>query len=364
MYPLRRISISGFKSFAEPLNLELHNLNIIIGANGAGKSNFIQLLCVLQAMAQQNLQRYILLHGEADTFLHQGIKETSHIEGELEFVAPASEGQAYHFKLEPGMNQNFALSERLNTMVPFSAPCPESQLLRQYFPDVSASGMNVGNIIRSWGIYHFHDTGTTAGMRRSEIMDDNNQLRPSAENLAPFLLRLKREYPEQYKKILWAVQTVMPFLEDFELKVYQAGAAEKVKLTWYQRGGTGYPMQPFQFSDGSLRFICLATALLQPHLPPTMVIDEPELGLHPEAIEVLAALLKSAARQTQVIVATQSPMLLDAFAVQDIIVAKRHKNASCFQRLDDDDLKIWLEDYSLGELWRKNVIQGGTSHEG
>ena len=122
-------------------------------------------------------------------------------------------------------------------------------------------------------------------------------------------------------------------------------------------------MQPYHLSDGSIRFICLATALLQPNPPSTIIIDEPELGLHPEAIGVLAELIKLAAQKTQVIVATQSPLLLDQFSIEDIIVARRKDGASTFERLKEEDYTSWLEDYTIGELWAKNVILGGTSHE-
>ena len=122
-------------------------------------------------------------------------------------------------------------------------------------------------------------------------------------------------------------------------------------------------MLPWQFSDGSLRFICLTAALCQPKPPELMVLDEPELGLHPEAIELLADMIEAAASHTQVIVMTQSPQLLNHFSLKDIIVAKRMDGGSTYERLNEDDLKIWLEDYSVGELWQKNVIQGGSVHE-
>ena len=143
---------------------------------------------------------------------------------------------------------------------------------------------------------------------------------------------------------------------------FTQGEAEKVKLSWKQIG-SDYPMQPYHLSDGSIRFICLATALPQPNPPSTIIIDEPELGLHPEAIGVLAELIKLAAQKTQVIVATQSPLLLDQFSIEDIIVARRKDGASTFERLKEEDYTSWLEDYTVGELWTKNVIQGGTSHE-
>jgi predicted ATPase len=122
-------------------------------------------------------------------------------------------------------------------------------------------------------------------------------------------------------------------------------------------------MQPYHFSDGSIRFICLAAALLQPTPPAAIIIDEPELGLHPEAIRLLGELLKDAAKRTQLIVATQSPLLLDQFAIKDIVVANRRDGQSVFERFDRKDFETWLEDYSVGELWTKNVIRGGTSHE-
>ncbi len=122
-------------------------------------------------------------------------------------------------------------------------------------------------------------------------------------------------------------------------------------------------MQPYHLSDGSIRFICLATALLQPEPPSTIVIDEPELGLHPEAIRILAELMTDAARRTQLIVATQSPLLIDQFAVDDIVVVNRKGGQSTFERLSEDDFSQWLEDYSVGELWTRNVIQGGAADE-
>jgi predicted ATPase len=122
-------------------------------------------------------------------------------------------------------------------------------------------------------------------------------------------------------------------------------------------------MQPYHLSDGSIRFICLAAALLQPTPPAAIIIDEPELGLHPEAIRLLGELLKAATKRTQLIVATQSPLLLDQFAIEDIVVANRKGGQSVFERLEHKDFDVWLEEYSVGELWARNIIRGGTRHE-
>nr|WP_205632856.1 AAA family ATPase [Chlorobaculum limnaeum] len=199
-------------------------------------------------------------------------------------------------------------------------------------------------------------------MRRSEIIEDNAKLRRNGSNIAPFRLKLKTGYRSYYQDIINAVRLVMLFFDDFRLDVLKMGEVEKVKLSWSQKG-SDFPMQPYHLSDGSIRFICLATALLQPIPPSAIVIDEPELGLHPEAIRILGELIRDAAKRTQIMVATQSPLLLDQFSIEDIVVVNRRKGQSVFERLQRADFDEWLSDYSVGELWSRNIIAGGTSHE-
>lgn len=201
-------------------------------------------------------------------------------------------------------------------------------------------------------------------MRRSEIVEDNQRLRNNGSNIAPFLLRLKQSESlhRYYQEVVNATRLILPFFDDFRLDVFQQGGADKVKLSWQQKG-SDYPLQPYHLSDGSIRFICLATALLQPDPPSAIVIDEPELGLHPEAIRILAELITDAAQRTQVILATQSPLLIDQFSIDDIVVINRKDGQSTFERLSEQDFSQWLENYSVGELWTRNVIQGGTSDE-
>ena len=221
---------------------------------------------------------------------------------------------------------------------------------------------HVYDIISSWQIYHFHDTSRTAGMRHYEIIQDNKFLRADASNIAPFLSRLRDKSVQEYEEILAAVRMVMPFFDDFLLETVDFGPKSKMNLSWKQKG-IDYPMQPYHLSDGSIRFICLATALLQPHPPATILIDEPELGLHPAAISILAELIQDAAKRTQIIIATQSPALIDQFSVEDIIVVNRKNGESTFERLEKADFKEWLTSYSVGELWTKNIISGGPVYE-
>ena len=200
-------------------------------------------------------------------------------------------------------------------------------------------------------------------MRRYETIDDNEYLRFDAKNIAPFLFDLKNSKRSAkttaYNQIVDTIRLVTPFFDDFILKPNEN---EKVRLLWRQKG-SDYPLKPQHLSDGTLRFICLTAALLQPNPPSTIIIDEPELGLHPYAIEILAELIAATAKKTQLIISTQSPSLVDYFEPENIIVVNRKEGASVFNRLNKDELSSWLEDYSLGDLWRKNIFTGGPAHE-
>lgn len=226
-----------------------------------------------------------------------------------------------------------------------------------------AGGRNVASYvydaISSWKIYHFHDTSKLAPMRRYETIDDSDYLRFDTANIAPFLYNLKKNEQNVYKEIVDTIRLVTPFFDDFILK---PNKNEKVRLRWRQKG-SDYPLKPQHLSDGTLRFICLTTALMQSDPPSTIIIDEPELGLHPYAIEILAELVQATSKKSQLIVSTQFPALVDYFEPEDIIVVNRKKGASVFERLNKHELSSWLEDYSLGDLWRKNIITGGPAHE-
>jgi predicted ATPase len=211
-------------------------------------------------------------------------------------------------------------------------------------------------------IYHFDDTSETAGVRRWGAINDNEYLRPDAANLAAFLFRLQSTDSSAYAKIRDAVGLTAPFFDDFKLRPIPQ-SPEMIQLEWTQKG-SDYPFRPSQLSDGTLRFICLATALLQPSGPSVMLFDEPELGLHPYALNLLAALFQQASISVgaavgrQVIISTQSAALVDEFAPEDVVVVERAHGESTFWRLDAAPLVDWLKEYSLGELWLKNILGG------
>ncbi len=221
---------------------------------------------------------------------------------------------------------------------------------------------HVYDAVSHWTVYHFHDTSLLSPMRRDQSVRDWERFRHDASNIAPFLLHLRETTAGSYELIRDVIRLIAPFFDDFLLRPDKCGSDEQVRLEWQQKG-SDFPFQPHHLSDGTLRFICLATALLQPRLPAAIVIDEPELGLHPYAISMLADLIQSASERTQVIISTQSPTLLDYFEPEQVIVVNRDQGHSTFERLDAQQLSQWLEEYSVGELWQKNVVRGGPTHE-
>lgn len=363
---LKRISIEGFKSIRKLLNFELRPLNILVGANGAGKSNFVDFFRLLRAMADERLVSYVNENGKADSFLFNGPKVTDQIQAH--FVFGYNE---YTFTLRPTVTGEFnvfseavAYAENWKTL---TSGAKESGLKTwegepSKWGPYSAAPHYVYESVSSWVVYHFHDTSATARMRRDQPFRHWDELEPDAGNISPFLHRLKQRQPERYAQVRYYIQLIAPFFDDFLLEPEQSGQDELIRLQWRQKGSS-MPMQPHHFSDGTLRFICLTTALLQPDPPATIVIDEPELGLHPFALSVLASVLHEAASRTQLIVSTQSAPLLDSFEPDDIVIVDRDEGASRFRRLEAEKLEGWLEEYTLGQLWRKNVFEGGPRYE-
>jgi len=366
-HSLDRLTIRGFKSIRALEDFKLNSLNVFIGGNGAGKSNLVEFFRLLRTVIDGNLNDYIRSGGGISDFLFNGRKVTTEMYFEARFGL-----RGYRFSLKPGSSETPLLSAEARFYHGQTSrwwelgdsPDGKSLLVKEAKGDSSDSRYSqpVYDAISSWQIYHFHDTSSTAGMRHYEIVQDNKVLRFDASNIAPYLLRLKADKKVAYREILNSVRLVIPFLEDFLLDVAEFGEKQKVNLSWKQEG-SDYPMQPYHLSDGSIRFICLATALLQPNPPSTIIIDEPELGLHPSAISILAELIQDAAKRTQLIVATQSPALIDQFGIEDVVVVNRKGGASTFERLQEKDFTAWLENYSVGELWSKNVISGGPVYE-
>lgn len=369
--PLKKLSIHGFKSIATLEDFALRNLNVLIGANGAGKSNFVDFFRLLRAMADESLKTFVNQRGGGDGFFFLGPRHTRQISARTEFG-----NNVYEFDLEATADGSLQITDErvqytggggFGTLTSIGQGNRESQLKARkdeaaQFGEGPGVPHYVYNALSSWTVYHFHDTGMLAPMRRDQSVRDSGRLRPEAENLAAFLLHLRDDFPDNYTLIRDTVRMIAPFFDEFLLEPQNKGNEEKVRLEWRQKG-SDFPFQPAQLSDGSMRFICLTTALLQPEPPATVLIDEPELGLHPYAINLLSDLIQSMSERTQVVVSTQSPTLLDHFAPEDVVVVNRQAGHSIFERLEPGKLKEWLDEYSVGELWQKNVVRGGPTHD-
>ncbi len=352
---LSQIKLHGFKSIRE-CDLELKELNVLIGPNGAGKSNFINFFHLIQQMLEGNLQRYVSRQGGPDALLHFGRKNTEDLSAELYFGL-----NGYKFKLEPTQDNRMMFAEENFYWNPVGdlpirsghfESAVESQMGRTLSSDFIVPAM------KSWRVYHFHDTSESALVKQRHGINDNLYLRPDARNLAAFLSLIQLQHHTDYNRIVKTVRLVAPFFGDFLLRP-QPGREDQIELEWTEKGGD-VPFKAHLLSDGTLRFICLATLLLQPKAlqPETILIDEPELGLHPFAIHLLASLLRSTSKKRQIIVSTQSTDFLNEFSSNDVIVADRTEGYTHLQRLDSKALASWLDEYSLGELWQKNLLGG------
>ena len=353
--PIKSVSIKNFKSIREA-EVELSQINVLVGPNGAGKSNFIGFFKLINEISELRLQHYIKTHGRSDSFLYFGSKISPFILGEINFNKKIKYDIAnrYSIKLTPTQDGSFLLDESsgyfLNTWHKRSGNnLEESSAMKgeEYLRD----------FILSLKVFHFHDTSQTAAMKSPGNINDNRALKNDAGNIAALLYKIKKTDPKRFNFIEKTIQSVAPFFGYFDLAPDEVDK-QTIRLIWKEKNSDHY-FDAYNLSDGTLRFICLATLLSQPNPAPIVIIDEPELGLHPFAIAKLAGLIKSASQYSQIIISTQSVTLLNHFSPEDIIVVEREDNQSVFKRLHEHELSSWLEDYTLGELWDKNVIGGG-----
>ncbi|GAB4181551.1 MAG: hypothetical protein Fur006_16690 [Coleofasciculaceae cyanobacterium] len=301
---LKKIQIKGYKSIKN-MELELAPINILIGANGTGKSNFISFFKLLRWMMQAPGQLQFFFNNLADW----KSLDAGHKEAKLMDIANLGDSTA-------------------------------QTILR---------------LMQCCVVHQFHNTSETARIRQRWDMEDNRYLKEDAANLAPFLLRLKETEPIYYQRIVETLTQIAPFFADFVLEPIN----NQVIFQWRERN-TDLVFSSHQASDGTLRTMALIALLLQPQnqLPDVLILDEPELGLDPYAINIIGGLINSVSLHSQVILATQSTLLIDCFEPKDIIVVERKNRQSYFIRQDASNLEDWLEEYSLSELWNKNIIGG------
>ncbi|MBM3767950.1 MAG: chromosome segregation protein SMC [Acidobacteria bacterium] len=329
MRVIDHITIRGFKSIKAIEQLPMRAVNILIGANGSGKSNFLGVFGILQAADDEQIDKYVKTAGGADRLLHFGRKTTQKLLVHAQLTRP---DHMIRLILLPTSTDGL-YEEVFSSSLPILLP----------------------NLVRG---FHFHDTSVFAPLRSTAKLNDNRSLRPDGSNLAAFLYLLQKRHETVYKRIVSTIQLVAPFIRDFSLAPTSL-APDTIRLEWRDQNSDQY-FDVASLSDGTLRFIALAVLLLQPDelMPKVILIDEPELGLHPAAIPVLGGLIKQASFNAQLIVSTQSPQLVDQFQPEDILIAELVDGATQIRRLEPEPLKAWLEDYSLGQLWEKNELGG------
>ena len=364
MATLDCITIKGFKSIKGVDCLKLNPINVLIGPNGSGKSSFIEVFAFLRAIRRGRLQRYVRTAGGADHILHFGARVTTELAISISFNQDVNR---YEIRLVPTDDDSlFPAMETVSFWDKTRYQRPFDQTLAGSSGEAGIADTHFGagivayirDYLDTWCLYHFHDTSSVSPMKSTCDVHDNRFLQQDGSNLAAFLYFLCQKHTVSYDLIRRTIQLVAPFFDDFALAPLALNG-DKIRLQWRHRDSDA-DSDAAALSDGTLRFIALTTLLQQPRetRPSVILLDEPELGLHPYAITILASLVKKASLETQVVMATQSPFLLDHFEPEDVIVADRINGEVSFERLKSERLEAWLEDYSLGQLWEKNEIGG------
>ncbi len=366
---LTRLHLGGFRSIADSA-VDFGDLNVLIGPNGSGKSNLIGFLRMLGFMlgSDRGLGQFVGLSGGASALLHDGPKQTPFLSAHLT-VETGRGSNDYAFRLAHAAGDRLVFLEEQcrfrarnrDSEPPWitlgsgghHAPALSEDTARQEHGRKTVATIHA--LMRGLAVYQFHDTSDQARIKQLWSVSDNRYLKHDAANLAPFLLRLRENEPAVYRRIVSTIRRVAPFFDDFVLEPEN----DRVMLKWREQGSDEV-FAAHQASDGTLRAMALITLFRQPAetMPPMIIVDEPELGLHPYAVAVVGELIRTVAQERQVLLATQSTAFLDEFAAEDVIVSERHGRESRFQRLAPDDLSEWLEAYSLGDLWTMNVLGG------
>jgi len=355
---LKKLELSGFRSIRNARISFSSDLNVLIGANGSGKSNIISFFRMLGQMMDSNkgLQNYVAENGRADGLLFRGTETTQNLSAELSFNL-----NRYSFALQAAQDGTlFFSSEEVFFKGPHFGSTTYTQGSGHLESKLSVEqGLRSAEqwareAVRGWRVYHFHNTSPSAPMMGDWNVVDNECLLENAGNIAAVLFRIWNENRPYYDRIVAHIRQAAPYFGDF---VFKKMPVHKIMLCWKERYSDKM-YYPAQLSDGSIRFICLATLLLQPDPPQTIIIDEPELGLHPSAVHVLIGMLALASEKSQIIACTQSSQLVNGLDVDDLIVVDRKNGETTFSRPDEDALAHWLDEYSLGELWEKDILGG------
>jgi predicted ATPase len=358
------LTIEGYKSIETIEDFKPRQLNVLIGPNGAGKSNFISFFKFLSRMLDSDgrLQEYVAYLGGANDILFDGVDKTNTIHAHIQIETHAGVNE-YAFGLGFAKPDRLVFKEeryRYSNFDKATSPavwtdCGSAHEEARLPESTGKTATTILSLLRRLVVYQFHNTGDTSPMRLKWSISDGKYLKQNGDNLGSFLYKLQIEQRDYYYRIVRYIRSVLPFFDDFEL--YDDFG--QVLLRWKEKG-TSKIFNAGQASDGMLRIIALISLLGQNprDLPSVIFLDEPELGLHPAAIDVVAGLIKSVSEYCQVFVATQSVSLVNNFAIDDLVVISRTGRSSRYTRPNPEELNLYLEEFSTGEIWEKNIIGG------
>lgn len=348
-HQVKTVKIREFCSIKEQ-TVRLGRMNVLVGSNGAGKSNFFSAFTLLSEILKGNLGAYSAQQG-LDALLYRDIGETQHIS--MEFIFGNDTG--YGFELAPTDGGRLTFEKEYCSNGGAQTPILEERHAESVWVSAETDQMALCPALREdrWYIYRFGGASLEVCATRGQDIGNNVRLQGDAGNLAAFLYCLKRDFQESYMRIVEMVQMVASYFEDFYLEPELPGT-EKIRLRWREKGRNGI-WSGALLSEAALRFISLTTLLMRPDV---IILEEPEAGIHPFAVNIVSELVRKASFTSQVMLSTQSPELLDNFEPEDILVTNREGNGTRLSRLDVQELTPWLESYSFGELWKKNLFGG------
>lgn len=321
--PLKKILIEGYKSI-KSTEIEFGDINIILGANSVGKSNIMSVIELIKSVYEGNLENYIHDNGGANAYFHYGTKNTARIKLEVIFS-----DKKYELSIKARADDSAEIESET-----FSKISP-----RKLYPIV---------------LYHFHDTGKYSPLKKSCENKSCDYLFADGSNFPAVLYKIKNEAPDNFEKIIDTIRLVYPEFENFIFDI----SDDRISIKWIDSTVKYYEYPISAMSDGTLRFAAISTLMLQPNPPELIMIDEPELGLHPFAINVLSDLIHMASRNSQILISTQSIQLVNNFEAGDILIAEYTNGGTVITRPNLEELEDWLKKYTIGEIWQRNVFGG------
>ena len=344
---LRKIMISGYKSITK-CNLSISPINIVLGGNGVGKTNFLSVFGLIKSVLNRDDCFPSPCFNSQFIFSNVCNQQNPEIKAEL-----ILDSFSYGFRLVPDKSDY----NRIVVKEEYVIHSGRKYNVSDAPPEVYECLMSITKR-QNWIIYHFNEMGNDAEIKKEHDISDDRILFHNGANLAPFLLRLKTQFKRYYNDIVSTVRLIFPSFDDFVFDPL-VDNNESMLLKWRQIGSDDI-LVASQMSDGTLRFICLTALLLQPNelQPDIIIIDEPELSLHPYTLTILAEMIKQASYKKQLVFSTHSIELLNEFGIEDIVVADKEGAATKLNRVNQEELKEWLDDYSVGELWQKNLLGG------